>query len=119
MCSLEGCRTNRNRSKNSQALGIETLYNDSLEPQHLLLLLTQNNSANFRGSEISNWFSSTGVLIERGAYVLRITRLGRTALYSYSLIMVVIGCIRFIKWVEMVVEGSLKKEKRGGKQSTV
>ena len=29
----------------------------------------------------------------------------RTALYCYSVIMVVLGCIPFIKWEEMVVEG--------------
>ena len=41
-----------------------------------------------------------------GAYLVRITRLGRTALYYYSLIMVVLGCIPFIKWEEKVVEAS-------------
>ena len=34
-----------------------------------------------------------------------ITRLCRTALYCFSVIMVVIGSIPFIKWEEMVVEG--------------
>ena len=40
--------------------------------------------------------------------VVRITRLGRKALYSYSVIMVVKGCVHFIKWEEMVVEAGLK-----------
>ena len=38
------------------------------------------------------------------AYIVRITKLGRTALYYYSVIMVVIGFIPFIKWEETVVE---------------
>ena len=41
-----------------------------------------------------------------GAYVVRITRIGRTALYGYSVITVVIGCIHFIKRAEIVVEGN-------------
>ena len=40
-----------------------------------------------------------------GAWVVMITRLGRTALYSYSVILLVIGCIPFFKREEMVVEG--------------
>ena len=38
-----------------------------------------------------------------GAYVVRITKIGRTALSYYSVIRVVLGCIPFIKWEEMVV----------------
>ena len=38
-----------------------------------------------------------------------ITRLGGSALYCYSDIKVVIGCIPFFKRAEMVVEGGLKK----------
>ena len=40
-----------------------------------------------------------------GAYVVRIARLDLAALYLYSVITVVIGCIPLIKWEEMVVEG--------------
>ena len=38
------------------------------------------------------------------------SRLVRTALYCNSVITVVLGCIPFIKWEEMVVEGCLKKK---------
>ena len=38
-----------------------------------------------------------------------ITRLDRTALHCYSVITVVIGCIPFFKWAEMVVEGRQEK----------
>ena len=41
------------------------------------------------------------------ALVLRITRLGMTAMYHCSEITVFIGCILVIKWEEMVVEGFL------------
>ena len=40
---------------------------------------------------------------------MRFTRLGRTALYCYSVIMVTIGSFPFIEWEEMMVEGALKK----------
>ena len=41
---------------------------------------------------------------------MMITRLGRTALYCFSVIMVVRGCIPFLKCEEMMVKGELKKE---------
>ena len=37
------------------------------------------------------------------------TRIGRTALYYYSVIVVGMGWILFFKWEEMVVEGGLEK----------
>ena len=43
-------------------------------------------------SNFGTWFT--------GAYVVRITRLGRTVLYCPA------ACIRFIKWEKMMVEGS-------------
>ena len=43
------------------------------------------------------------------AYLVRSTKLVRTALYSYSVITVVLGCIPFIKWEEMVEEGRKNK----------
>ena len=43
-----------------------------------------------------------------GAYLERIARLGRTAFYCYPVITVVLGCIPFMKWDEMVVEGGQK-----------
>ena len=45
------------------------------------------------------------------AYVVRIARLGKTALYCYSVIKVVISCIPFVNWKEMVVEGCYKRER--------
>ena len=39
-----------------------------------------------------------------------ITRLGRTALYCYSVIMVVKVCISFVKGAEMVVEVGTEKK---------
>ena len=44
-----------------------------------------------------------------GAYLVRIARLVKTALYCYSVITVVLDCIPFIKWEEMVVESSSKQ----------
>ena len=40
---------------------------------------------------------------------MRITRLGRTALYCYSVITVGTGCILFFKLVEIVAEGGKKE----------
>ena len=42
--------------------------------------------------------------------VVMITRRGRTALYCYSVVMVVMDCIPFIKWAEMVAECRLEKK---------
>ena len=53
------------------------------------------------------------------AYVVRITRLGRTDLYCYPVIMEVVGCIHFIKWEEMVVWGALKNLKYVTDQSLI
>ena len=46
-----------------------------------------------------------------GAKVVMITRLGRTALYCYSVITIVMGCIPFFKQVEMEVEGRTRKKR--------
>ena len=46
--------------------------------------------------------------LKRSSTEAYIARLGRTALYCYSVIMIGLGCIPFIKWEEMVVGGSQK-----------
>ena len=46
-----------------------------------------------------------------GSYVVRITSLVRTALFCYSVITVVIDCIPFTKWEEMVLGQSKIKRK--------
>ena len=43
---------------------------------------------------------------------MRISKLGRTALYYFLVIRVVIGCIPFMKWEDMVVEGGWKIKQR-------
>ena len=49
--------------------------------------------------------------------MVRITRLGRTALYSYPVIMVGTGCISFFKQEENVIEGGYKINKKYKKLS--
>ena len=44
-----------------------------------------------------------------------ITRLGRTALYFYSIITVVVGCILFFNRAEMVVKYGLMEERKKAK----
>ena len=67
-------------------------------------LLTCNCFKNYIGGLIAAKYLKVTYCSSPGAHLVRVNRSGRTALNCFSVITVVIGCIPFIKWEEMVME---------------